>query len=247
MENGNDEVAKKELGIDAGMDDGKLPEIQPEVGVLGQSDGSFNGADSQNNSVATKFNFSNKQLLIGLAVVLVVGFVYNFRGLFIVATVNGEIIFRWDFNAEVQKLAGTKVLDQLVIQKLIEQTIKSQGILVDTQAVQAEIDVIKAGIEGTGITFEEALEKEGVVYSELVENITIKLGLRGLLADKIVVTEEDIDAYILARKIEVTEETMQETRATIKAQLEQDKFDAEVVPYLEGLKTEAKLKTYIKF
>ncbi|MEK7132233.1 MAG: hypothetical protein AAB833_01820, partial [Patescibacteria group bacterium] len=226
---------------------GKLPEVQPEVGVLGQSDGSFNGAVGQNNSVATKFNFSNKQLLIGLAVVLVVGFFYNFRGLFIAATVNGEMISRREFNAEVQRMVGTKVLDQLVIQKLITQTIKSQGVVIDTQAVQSEIDVIKAGIEGTGITFEEALEKEGVVYAELVENIRIKLGLKGLLADKIVVTEEEIDAYILARKIEVTEETKGETRNTIKTQLEQEKFDLEVGPYLEGLKTEAKLKTYIKF
>ena len=243
MENGSDEVVK----YGTAGDNGKLPEVQPEVGVLGQSDGSFNGAVGQNNSVSTKFNFSNKQLLIGLAVVLVVGFFYNFRGLFIAATVNGEMISRREFNAEVQRMVGTKVLDQLVIQKLITQTIKSQGVVIDTQAVQSEIDVIKAGIEGTGITFEEALEKEGVVYAELVENITIKLGLKGLLADKIVVTEEEIDAYILARKIEVTEETKGETRNTIKTQLEQEKFDLEVGPYLEGLKTEAKLKTYIKF
>lgn len=243
MENGSDEVVK----YGTAGDNGKLPEVQPEVGVLGQSDGSFNGAVGQNNSVSTKFNFSNKQLLIGLAVVLVVGFFYNFRGLFIAATVNGEMISRREFNAEVQRMVGTKVLDQLVIQKLITQTIKSQGVVIDTQSVQAEIDVIKAGIEGTGITFEEALEKEGVVYAELVENITIKLGLKGLLADKIVVTEEEIDAYILARKIEVTEETKGETRNTIKTQLEQEKFDLEVGPYLEGLKTEAKLKTYIKF
>ena len=73
-----------------------------------------------------KINFF--QILILLIIVVVGIFGYKYRSEFIVATVNGKPITRFELVKELEKQGATQALDSIIIQKLIAEKSKKKKI-----------------------------------------------------------------------------------------------------------------------
>lgn len=135
-------------------------------------------------------------IAIGVAVILIIVALIFAKGIFVAATVNGSPISRLSVIGELEKQGGKKVLETIIETKLIETELNKKEISVSKDDVDVEIENIKTQVASQGGTFETALAQQGLTEEKLREQITIQRKLEKLLADKVAVSEAEIDAYI---------------------------------------------------
>ena len=187
-------------------------------------------------------------IAIGLAVILVVAALFFAKGIFVAATVNGSPISRLLVIQELEKQGGKQALEDIIDKKLIETELNKQKVTVNKEEVDAEIEKIKTQVASQGGTLEMALAKQGMTEEKLREQITIQKKLEKLLADKVVVTETEIDTYIKDSKATPPKDVkMEDFRKQVGDQLKQQKFQQEAQKWVSDLTASAKIKYYVNY
>ena len=103
-------------------------------------------------------------------------------------------------------------------------------------------------ITAQGGTLEMALAQQGMTEEKLREQITIQKKLEKLLADKVAVTEAEIDTYIKDSKATPPKNVkMEDFRKQIGEQLKGQKFQQEAQKWVSDLTTSAKIKYYVNY
>lgn len=187
-------------------------------------------------------------IAIGVAVILIIIALFFAKGLFVAATVNGSPISRLSVIAELEKQGGKQALEAIIDKKLIETELNKKGVSASKEDVDSEIEKIKAQVTSQGGTLEMALAQQGLTEEKLREQITIQKKLEKLLADKVAVSEAEIDAYIKDSKATLPKDVkMEDFRKQISDQLKQQKFQQEAQKWVSDLTTNAKIKYYVNY
>jgi foldase protein PrsA len=193
-----------------------------------------------------------KKIKIGIIilVVLVIGIValdYYSKGMLIAATVNGSPISRLAVIAELEKSAGKTTLDSLITKKLIEAEVVKKGFLVSQDDVSAEIKKVEEEVKAQNLTLDQALAQQGMTLEDFQTQIFLHLELEKLLADKIQVTQAEIDQYIIDKKITIPagQETIYQDQ--VKNKLQQQKLSEAAGQLIDTLRTQAKINYYVKY
>lgn len=187
-------------------------------------------------------------IAIGLAVILIIVALFFARGLFVAATVNGSPISRWSVIKELEKQGGKQALEAIIDKKLIETELNKKGVSASKEDVDAEIEKIRTQVASQGGTLEAALAQQGLTEGKLREQITIQKKLEKLLADKVAVSEAEIDAYIKDSKATAPKDMkMEDFRKQIDEQLKQQKFQSEAQQWVSDLTASAKIKYYVNY
>lgn len=213
---------------------------------------------SQNNNMpeTTKPNYINLKfkkpkplvIAVGAAVILIIIALVFAKGLFVAATVNGSPISRWSVIKELEKQGGKQALESIIDKKLIETEINKQKITVIKEEVDGEIKKIEEQVATQGGTLDQALAQQGMTKEKLVEQITTQKKLERLLADKVAVTDAEIDAYIKDSKATLPKDMkMEDFRKKIGDQLKQQKFQTEAQKWVSDLTASAKIKYYVNY
>lgn len=190
----------------------------------------------------------NKKTIIILAIVVVLGvLVYFGRGLFIAATVNGQPISRWSVITMLEKESGKSLLESMVIEKIIAIEAKSKNVVVSDEDISAEIKKIEADITAQGGTLELALAQQGLTLDVVKKQILLQKQVEKLLADKIVVSDEDIAKYITDNQVTVPAGQEATFNEQIKADLVAEKLNTEAQAYIAELKEKAKIKYFVNY
>lgn len=190
----------------------------------------------------------NKKTIIILAIVIVLGvLLYLGRGLFIAATVNGQPISRWSVITMLEKESGKSLLESMVIEKIIAIEAKSKNVVVSDEDVSAEIKKIEADITAQGGTLELALAQQGLTLDVVKKQILLQKQVEKLLADKIVVSDEDIAKYITDNQVTVPAGQEATFNEQIKADLVAEKLNTEAQAYIAELKEKAKIKYFVNY
>ena len=190
----------------------------------------------------TKFFSSRQNTTLVLVLLILAALLYLFKGVFVVAMVNGQPVYRWTVVSQLEEQGGRQVLDSLVTESLVRQEVRRSGVTVD----QAELDTSVAEIEdrlaAQGLTLDQALEQEGMTRAELVDDLRLQLAVDQLLEDQINVTEEEIDQYI-ENNSEFLPEDMEgeELREYVRAQLNSQEMSGIVQAWIQGLQEEANI------
>lgn len=182
---------------------------------------------------------------LGVAVLLILlatGF--YFKSSFVVASVNGGFISKASFVKELEKQSGKQVLENMVMEKLVKDELVKNNITISNEEVENEIKKIEEQVKGQGGTLEQVLVQQGLTHEELVTQITEQKKLEKLLANKVAVTDEEVQAAIKENKIEIPKGKEAETLQKIKEQLKQRKFQEEAQKWVSDLKTNAIIKYY---
>lgn len=185
-----------------------------------------------------------------VAVILVGGFLLLLsKGWIVAATVNGSSISRHEVRNLVEKDAGADVLRGLISQKLIDQEVKNKKISISADAINAEIATISDLLEEQGLTFGDALEGQGLSMEDARDQIKRQLELEVLLAEKVVVSDEEIDEFIAQNEISLPEDDEEEEllRVSIREQLEQQKLYNEYLTLESQLRNEANIKFFVDY
>ena len=187
-------------------------------------------------------------IAIGLAVILIVAALFFAKGIFVAATVNGSPISRWSVVKQLEKEGGKQALESIIDKKLIENELTKQKITVTQEEIDGEIKKIEAQVTAQGGTLEMALTQQGLTEEKLREQITIQKKLEKLLADKVAVTDAEIDAYIKDSKTALPKDVkMEDFRKQVGEQLKQQKFQSEAQQWVSDLTTNAKIKYYVNY
>ena len=187
-------------------------------------------------------------IVIGIIIVLVLVALFFAKGLFVVATVNGSPISRLSVIKELEKQGGKQVLESIISNNLIEAELSKQKVSVTPGEIDEEIKKIEAQVTSQGGTLEAALSQQGLTKEKLLEQITIQKKLEKLLADKVAVTDEEIDANIKDTKATPPKDVkIEDFRKQISEQLKQQKFQKEAQKWVSELTTSAKIKYYVNY
>lgn len=187
-------------------------------------------------------------IAIGVAVILIITALFFAKGLFVAATVNGSPISRLSVIKELEKQGGKQALEAIIDKKLIETELSKQKVTATKEEVDAEIEKIKAQVASQGGTLEAALAQQGMTEEKLREQITIQKKLEKLLADKVAVTEAEIDTYIKDSKATPPKDVkMEDFRKQINDQLKGQKFQQEAQKWVADLTASAKIKYYVNY
>lgn len=199
--------------------------------------------------ISLKFKKPNLlTIAIGVAVILIVAALFFAKGIFVAATVNGSPVSRLSVIQELEKQGGKQTLEAIIDKKLIEAELNKQKLSVTKEEVGAEIDTIKSQIAEQGGTLEMALAQQGMTEEKLREQITIQKKLEKLLADKIAVTEAEIDTYLKDSKaLPPKELKIEDFRKKISDQLKQQKFQQEAKKWVSDLTENAEIQYYVNY
>lgn len=140
---------------------------------------------------------SVRTALVALAAVLVIGGAWTLWAQDegeIVARVNGEAITKAELYDMMYQYVGPRVLDELILIRLVEQEAAAQGVTVPGEEIDAEVEAIAQQVGGTQ-QLELILSQQGAGLEQLRDEIRRTLLIRALLEPQIEVTDEEVRAF----------------------------------------------------
>lgn len=182
--------------------------------------------------------------LMLLAVLLFIG-----KSFLVAATVNGSPISRWSVVKELEKQSGKAALESMIQKKLLDAQLEKEGVTVSQAEVDAEIKIIEQEVSGQGGgTLKAALAAQGVTEESLREQITIQKKLEKVLADKVIVSDADLEAYKKQNDVKLPEGQKEaDFNAELKQQLKRQKFQEVAGQWVSDLSANAKIKYYVSY
>jgi len=192
--------------------------------------------------------FKNRKFLIPLFLILIGGILFYFKGLFIVATVNGQPVTRLALIQELEKRNGKQMLSSLVTQILIQQEAQKQNIGVSQKEIDDEVKRVEEGLKKQGQTLDAALGFQGLTKNDFIAQIKLQKLVEKILAKDIKVTDKEINDYIEKNKDSIPKDLKaEEVTASARQQLQQQKLSSKAQPWIQGLQSKAKINYFVNY
>jgi len=183
-----------------------------------------------------------------LILVTLIGLAYIFRGFFIAAMVNGQPISRLKIVKEAEKMQGTQILENYVMEALIEQKARAQGIQISDEVVNEQIEEIKQSVADQGQDFDQLLSLQGLTMAELQRQIRMQQMIEVMVGAEIEVSDEKIAEYLESNKDFLPEDMEQEELEELaKQQLQQQEMSQKYQEWMDKLKEEANLRYFVNY
>lgn len=196
-------------------------------------------------------NLITKRNIIVAAVLLVLilgALLYVFRGMFIAATVNGQVITRMQLTSELEKKSGKATLENLITKNLILSEMKKENITVSDEEVSSELKKIQTALSQQGRTLDDALSQQGLTKQDLEDQVKIQKMIEKLFAKEATVSSKEVDAYLEQNKDSLPQGQSEKTlRSSAEAQIKQQKLTAKFQAWLAALQKKAKVQYFVNF
>lgn len=163
------------------------------------------------------------------------------KGLFLAGSINGKLVTTPEFYSKLSKSSGQEVFDSLVQETLIKQEAIKKGITASDKKINAKIKELENQLGGKEM-LNNTLAQNNTTLDELKKQIVIQILVEELLADKIKVTDKEVQTYIK----ENVEASAGRSKEQIKETLESQRIGEEFASWFEELKKKAKINTYFK-
>jgi len=191
--------------------------------------------------------FTVKKIVIIVIIIAVIGLGFYLKNILIAATVNGTIVSRFEVIKSLEKQSGKVALDSIINERLINMEADNRKITVSDDEVKTEFTKIEDQLKTQGTTLEAALAENGLTRDEITKRIITQKKLEKMLADKINVTEADIDKYIKDSGATIPKGQEAVARASIKEQLVSTKLSEESKKFVDELTAKANIKYFFKY
>lgn len=199
-------------------------------------------ATSQISSIKKKL--SRKHLII-IAILLIALLVWKFKSMLIVATVNGQLISRWQLDQELAKKFGEQVLENIINERLILAATRNKGIFVENKDIDDKIQEIKKKIEGN-IDFNQALKAQGLTQEDFRKQIEIQVSIDKLFQQETSISAQEIEDYIAKNKTLLQTATDPAIlREDVKNMLKQQKVAELFDKWFSDIRQKADIKKFL--
>jgi len=189
--------------------------------------------------------FKKNKTLVTSLIIVMIAFLAGFfvKNNLISAMVNGKPIWKKELVKEMETYYGESVLSSIIEGELIKQEAEKRGIKATEEEVSNQIKMIEDSMKSQGQDLQQALKESGMTIEDLRENYKMNILIEKLLADKITVTDEDIQKYIEENKDSFPEGTdMEQIKSLVEEGLKQEKMSTEYQSFINGLKEKADIK-----
>ena len=188
---------------------------------------------------------STKILIVAL---VVFGLLYYFKGLFIVAIVNGQPISRISILQETEKQAGKQTLSSFITKTLIFQEAKKEKVSVEKKEIDGEVKKLEDNVAKQGQNLDVLLQSQGMTRSDLTEQIRLQKIIEKMIGKNITITDKEIDEFMQKNKDSLPQnESSQNTRESVKQQLRQQKMSDKFKSFLNDLQKKAKIYYFVNY
>lgn len=191
-----------------------------------------------------KPNSKNVKLAaVGLGIIILA---YLLKGQIVAAWINGQPIWRWDYNQTMTKIAGKQALDNLTTRSLVLAEVKKQKITVSKEEIADEITRLEEMLTNQGQNLDELLAAQNLTRKDITEEIRLQKLIEKLVGP-VEVTDEEVAAYIEENKTMFDKTTnLEELKPSIKKQLEQQQLSEKMQEILSRLQEEAKILNWVE-
>lgn len=190
----------------------------------------------------------NRKIAIITAVIIIAGVsAYFFKGLLIVATMNGSPISRFAVIGKLEKTSGKQALDSLITEKLIVGELDKEKIIVTKDEVSAQMKKIEDQVVAQGGTLTQALAAQGMTMSNLMDQVSMNLRIEKFLADKTSVSNAEISQYIKDNKLTVPKGQEAQYNDQISNQLKSGKFNKAAQDWVSSLRSKASINYFVHY
>jgi hypothetical protein len=190
----------------------------------------------------------NTPTIIALVVIILVGLAYIFRGTYLAALVNGQPISRIKIMREAEKAQGRQILEQVVLEELVKQKAREEGIQISQELVDSQLDEIKKNVSDQGQDFEQLLSLQGMTEEELRYQIRLQLMIEQLVNVDASVSQEEIDQYLEENKDFLPEEaTEEELQQMAQQQLQSQKQNEQYQEWIQKLQDDANINYFVGY
>ncbi|HOS88809.1 MAG TPA: SurA N-terminal domain-containing protein [bacterium] len=189
--------------------------------------------------------FKKNKTLVTSLIIVMIAFLAGFfvKNNLISAMVNGKPIWKKELVKEMETYYGESVLNSIIEGELIKQEAEKRGIKATEEEVSNQIKMIEDSMKSQGQDLQQALKESGMTIEDLRENYKMNILIEKLLADKITVTDEDIQKYIEENKDSFPEGTdMEQIKSLVEEGLKQEKMSTEYQSFINGLKEKADIE-----
>ena len=189
--------------------------------------------------------FKKNKTLVTSLIIVMIAFLAGFfvKNNLISAMVNGKPIWKKELVKEMETYYGESVLSSIIEGELIKQEAEKRGIKATEEEVSNQIKMIEDSMKSQGQDLQQALKESGMTIEDLRENYKMNILIEKLLADKITVTDEDIQKYIEENKDSFPEGTdMEQIRSLVEEGLKQEKMSTEYQSFINGLREKADIE-----
>ena len=202
--------------------------------------------------IVTEKKYPKPTLILKLLLVIAIGIVVFLlvqknRSLFIAGTVNKSPIYRWELNAKMAEKYGTQTLEGIVAERLLDENIKKNKIVVADKEVQDELSKIKTQYGGEE-QYKTAIAQFGLTEAKALESIKQSLGLKRLIEklNKVEITEAQIAKYFEDNKSSYVGKKLAEVSAEIKDVLYQQEIYTKSQDWFTQIRKEATVSNFLK-
>lgn len=198
--------------------------------------------------VVEKSSPLNPRFFILITILVLIGLIYYFKGIFVVAVVDGKPISRLSIIQSLEKQSGKQATESEITKLLILSQAQKKNITVSQSEIDGQISTIEKSLTGQGQTLDQALSFQGMTKNDLVEQIKIQKIIEKILGKEVTVNDKEVDDYIATSKQTAPEGTSQEQfKAGIKQQLQQQKMSEKFQTWIAGVQKSAKIEYYVNY
>jgi len=192
--------------------------------------------------------FTKKALYIILAVILFLLIAYFLKNQLVVATVNGEPIYRLQLISQLEKQEGKRILDEEITKKLLAQEAVKQKITVSESEIESQLKNIEENVAKSGQDFDSLLKLQGLTRDKLKENIRLQMLAEKMASSNIQISDKEIIDYMEQNKESLPQSTSEaELKQEAKNQLEQQKINSSIQTLLQDIRKKAKIDYLFNF
>lgn len=196
-------------------------------------------APAASGKMKTENGKSNAWKWIIAAVVLLVLFWYKTNSWPIVAMVGARPVTRWEIEQNLMKTYGKEEVENKITETLVRNELSKMGVTVDQAEVDAKVSEIRASI-GEDTNFEELLAGRGMTMDKFKEQLALQMKVEKGLADKVVVSDEEVSQYLEENKAYITA-TGEAARKQAVDAVKLTKLQEEIGKWIEQLRNDNKV------
>jgi foldase protein PrsA len=200
--------------------------------------------DSESHTVPQTKRSRRTLLFIVGGVLVIAAFLFLVQRYLVAATVNGQMISRLALYKELEKQYGSQTLDGMITKALVKQEAKNRGITVSSEDIDNEFKKIEERFTSQGQNLDDVLKSQGYSKDDLREQVELQLIVEKMVADKISITDEEVDKYLTENKQFMPTGTPDDKlKEDARENLKQEKINTEGQNIIKELRDKANIKT----
>lgn len=186
-----------------------------------------------------------RRMIVIIMALIILGWAgLRYRYALVPAAVNGQPIFIWEYLTKLHQIAGEQVLNQVITEKLIFQEAIREGIAVTPEQLDEEEKKLEEQFAQAG-GLDAVIANQGMTRHEFERQMRLSILVRDILVKTATVSAEEVDREYEANNDQYSDVPEDEAKRRIRETLENQYAQEQITPWLENLKTTARVEIYL--